>query len=167
MSGKAKIKAIPALAGVIIFCVAGCHNQAVRNFTDQHGGLDLTNDLHHRIKAGLLLPDKEPITLILMGHDGDLEKPAPGSYARFSWDGGTFWVKADDLARVNVYCNRSTVYGHIQIAGGTGSLGVQRDFFENPTHPVRPIFVTTLVDPISGTESTSDGAATFSPGSAK
>jgi len=157
-----KTAAILLLFGLSL--ATGCHpGRSGREFQRFNGSLDLTNDLHHRIKAGLLQPDKEPVTLVLMGGGNDPEKPAPNCFVRFTWEGGTFWVKGDDLGRVNVYCDGAAIFGHIQIAGSQGSLGVQRDFFENPTHPIRPRFITQLVEPATGTTKPLNNM-TFTPG---
>lgn len=118
--------------------MCGCTNwQSLDPFSASFGEVDITNDLHHRIKAGLLLPEKEPITLLVGTKDRlDRRFPAKGAYVRISWEGGTFWVKSDKDARLNIYMNKDTIFGHVNIAGQAGTLGVQRDFFETPVHPI-------------------------------
>lgn len=106
-------------------------------FSASFGEVDITNDLHHRIKAGIFQPNKEPVTL-LVGTKDRLNRrfPAPEAFVRFSWEGGTFWVRSGKDARVNVYLNKDTIFGHVSMAGQAGTLGVQRDFFEAPYHPI-------------------------------
>lgn len=100
--------------------------------------IDISEDLYHRMQAGLFVPGKEPLPLILMGGDpkGNLS-PVAGQYLKLSWEMGSFWVKSNDRGQVILYMNREAAFSHVQmgpVAGG--ALLVRREFIENPVHPI-------------------------------
>jgi len=105
---------------------------------------DVTEDLHHRLQAGLFEIGKDPFICELRPHSFGNEKlrlpfkQKTGAYKRahISWERGSFSVRADDHALVVVYLDAEMVFSHVQIATVKG-LQVVRNFREIVQHPVR------------------------------
>jgi hypothetical protein len=128
-----------AMAGMIA-ATSACLLDSRHDFTELKGTLDLTNDLHHRMKAGIFVPGKEPVTFLLMSGNPGVPDPSPHQYMRIATEAGSLWVKADKRGRVNVYMNNDVIFSHPKISGSNRILGVQRDFFESPQHPIKPAY---------------------------
>jgi len=99
--------------------------------------LDLTDDLYHRIKAGLFQPTREPLVLRLTraGEDGR-EVPARGEYAMFSRDEGSFGVRSDDHGAIVVHMDMEAALSHLSV-NTPRDRGLVREFHEDPRHPIR------------------------------
>ena len=127
--------------------ISGCNRSygdtKKTDFSEHFMTVDITKDLHHRMLAGLFVPSKEPVALILMGRVGKERKISPksGGWVRVSWEDNHFWVKSDNYGRVNVYMNKDTIYGHTFFTCMSES-GVTREFFDDPIHPILPRFTT-------------------------
>lgn len=106
--------------------LVGCEG---RHETRLVEAVDITSDLHHRAKAGLFLPDREPLVMRL---EGPQEGPRP--YFRISGDFGALWVRSNEDSKLVVYFDTPLFYSHVQVAGEAWAA---RMFLEWPTHPVR------------------------------
>ena len=85
---------------------------------------DVTEDLHHRIQAGVFEVGKEPLVCLVEKASIENEKrrllfqsrKSPRELVRFSWERGSFWVQADDHALVVIYMDQEAIFSHVQIA---------------------------------------------------
>lgn len=111
--------------------------QRTDTLEDDARALDLTDDLYHRIKAGLFVPGREP--LVLRAHRASgarLGDPAPGEYLTFQREGGSFGVRADRRGAVVVHMDRESALSHLVVTTQPGCDPV-REFHERPRHPIR------------------------------
>jgi hypothetical protein len=92
------------------------------------------------MQAGLFVPAKEPLPLVLLGGDPDEHMgPVAGQYLKLSWEQGSFWVKSNEKGHVVFFMNNEAAFSHLHIGPSrTGALLVQRDFIENPVYPIWP-----------------------------
>ena len=123
---------------LIVFLLGGCQKSADRldSFGKQK---DLTEDLYHRLKAGMFKVGKEPVVCQIVEtiDASSLKlKRIPRGITRISWERGTFRVQSDDLGRVVIYMDEETLFSHVQVATLKG-LGVNLLFFEDIKRPVR------------------------------
>ncbi len=105
---------------------------------------DLTEDLYHRLKAGLFEPEKDPVIAEIiikksknLFHKIDFpfySNRASDTMVRLSWERGSFWVKSDDHAHVVIYMDLEATFSHVQLATleGFGNIRVFRDGNERP-----------------------------------
>ena len=141
-------KQLTLLIGIIVLISAGCENKTddIRAFGKAK---DITEDLHHRLKAGMFEPGVDPfICQILkvpfvasvrsvLGLKTRLRmQSAPHQVVRISWDRGTFRVKADDLAHIVIYMDDEVLFSHVQIAT-LKALVLSLQFRETHQFPVR------------------------------
>jgi hypothetical protein len=95
--------------------------------------VDLTIDLHHRLKAQMFLHDREPLVLVCKSlHD---RKPAPGAPIWLRSELGSLGVRADSLGNVVTFFLGDMVYAH-PCACAPAGYGVERDFNEWPRYPI-------------------------------
>jgi hypothetical protein len=105
--------------------------------------VDLTEDLHHRLQAGLFLPEREPLVMRLTRpapgteFEQGLLLPAARTYLRFQWDRGTFDVRSDEHGAVVVHLDREAALSHLTAVVPPTLAGMSRDFPEYPVHPIR------------------------------
>lgn len=104
-------KKIIFLLVFIILIVCGCERKTadVRAFGRVK---DVTEDLYHRLKAGMFDPATDPFICAVRGSS----RKVPYGIVRISWDRGTFRVRADDHGKVVIYMNEETVFSHVQMA---------------------------------------------------
>lgn len=78
---------------------------------------DITEDLHHRLKAGMFEPGKDPffIRIRTRARSGK-PRPAVGNFVHFSWENGSFSVKVDEGAAVVMYMDAEAIFSHINFA---------------------------------------------------
>lgn len=99
--------------------------------------LDLTDDLYHRLKAGLFVPQCEPLLLRTSQLGGPSEgQPAPGEYLTFAREGGTFAVRSDRRGAVVAHLDREAALSHMTVTTRP-DCGLAREFEERPRHPLR------------------------------
>ncbi|MYG05688.1 MAG: hypothetical protein F4039_01460 [Gammaproteobacteria bacterium] len=129
---------------LVVLIVSSCQKPTSDN-EDSLGKLhDVTEDLHHRLKAGLFEPGKDPMVFRLAKQPNLYQRlklpfyseDAPHKMVRISWDRGTFWVRSDDHALVVVYMDKEAIFSHVQVATLT-EFSADRRFIENRRHPVR------------------------------
>lgn len=104
-----------ALLGVIVVLIlmgGGCEKKAAEHIHTFGKGKDVTEDLHHRLKAGMFDPSTDPFVCEIRG----LVSKMPRAIVRISWDRGSFRVQADDLGKVVFYMDEEVVFSHVQIA---------------------------------------------------
>jgi len=120
-----------------LVAAAVCVAAGARVRGDTHEALDLTDDLYHRIKAGLFVPACEPLVLRVTragtAREGD---PAPGEYLTFARDSGSFAVKTDARGNVVVHMDLEAALSHIRVIT-LPERGLVREFDESPHHPIR------------------------------
>ena len=98
---------------------------------------DITEDLHHRLQAGLFIPGKDPVISQVVRRENRIDKlrlsfinkDAPHTNVRISWERGSFWVKSDDHAHVVMYMDWEATLSHVQLTTlkGFGSMRVFSD----------------------------------------
>ena len=106
--------------------------------------IDTTEDLHHRLKSGIFVPETDPVLFYL-------KKRNPKKYlrllpfynerethimARLSWAHGSFWVQANELELVVIYMDREAIFSHVQITA-SDEFRILRRFLEKVPHPIR------------------------------
>ena len=102
---------------------------------------DITEDLHHRLKAGMFEPGKDPffIRIRTRGRRGK-SQPAVGNFVHFSWENGSFSVKVDEGAAVVMYMDAEAIFSHINFSTdrryNAGTLYAE--------YPRRPVVTTPL-----------------------
>lgn len=92
--------------------------------------IDLTEDLHHRMAAGILNFDYEPLVL-----DWTSNSRRHWEYAVFTAEVGEIRVQRRGVPVV-VYFDEIARWSHIQLSGWPTDLGVTRFFPHNPIHPL-------------------------------
>lgn len=102
---------------------------------------DLTEDLHHRLKADMFEIGKEPVVCrITQIANSGANMPelisAPHEIARISWDRGAFRVRSDDLGFIVIYMDEEVLFSHVHVATHERFV-VNLLFFEEIKHPVR------------------------------
>ena len=136
------VKKLVILLNIILFAILGCQGPAADSERDFGKAADVTEDLYHRLQAGLFEIGKEPfICEFVTNSPRKFEFPfsrRKGAYqmSRISWDRGSFWVQTDDHALIVVYFDDETTLGHIQIAPSKG-FQIVRQFREFIQRPVR------------------------------
>ncbi len=126
------------------FILSGCQDSIVEDPNAFGYKFDVTEDLHHNLKAGLFEPEKDPMICHIIKKPNLYQKlglpfynnSAPHKMVRISWERGTFWVKSDDRALVVIYMDPETTYSHVQIATPKG-LSSARVFKDKREIPVR------------------------------
>lgn len=123
-------KTIAPLAAILIlvFIESGCQqpSQAIDAFGKT---TDVTESVHHRLKAGMFDSAKDPFVyqIVKTPAFGTLRaflrnpaamqfKKVPHQMTRISWDRGTFRVRSDDQGRVVIYMDEETLLSHVQLA---------------------------------------------------
>ena len=105
---------------------------------------DITEDLYHRLKAGLFEPGRHPVICRILKNSHPLHKlripfyseEAPHEMVRFSWERGSFWVKSNDRALVVIYMDVEATYSHVQMAT-LERFNNSREFRKRYEHPIR------------------------------
>lgn len=104
---------------------------------------DVTEDLYHRIKAGMFEPGIDPYVCRVMGnvtmtHFNSISRvryqKVRHSIVRISWERGAFRVKGDDMARVIIYMDEEALFSHVQVAAPK-QFGLTVEFREYQVHP--------------------------------
>lgn len=106
--------------------------------------IDVTEDLHHRLKAGLFEAGKDPVICEINRYSNLYQKlrlpfyndKAPHTMIRVSWERGSFWVRSDDKALVVIYMDAEAIFSHVQITTLEG-FGSARQFRYTAEHPIR------------------------------
>ncbi len=134
-----------ALALIFLIEIAvGCQRPMDADPSALSRKTDITEDLYHRLKAGLFIAGKNPVILQIVKHPNlfhRLQLPfysirAPREMARISWDRGSFWVAADDHALVVIYMDVEATYSHVQIET-LEKFDNSRQFRREYEHPIR------------------------------
>ena len=94
--------------------VSNCQEPTSDNEDSLQKPHDVTEDLYHRLKAGIFEPGKDPMIFSLVKKPNLYQRlklpfyseAAPHEMARVSWERGTFWVKSDDHALVVIYMDK-------------------------------------------------------------
>ena len=97
---------------------------------------DITEDLHHRLSAGMFKPGKDPffIRIHTRGRSSK-SQPAVGSFVHFSWENGSFSVKADEGASVVMYMDTEAIFSHINFSADR-RYSLSTLYTEYPQRPV-------------------------------
>ena len=136
-----------ALAGfvqIILLILGGCQNPNSDTSPTFGHQIDVTEDLYHRLKAGLFEVRKDPLICQVLKRrnpDQKLRFPfskeeAPHQMVRISWERGSFWVKSDNHALVVIYMDEEAIFSHVQVATLEG-FATSRIFRESIEHPIR------------------------------
>lgn len=128
-------RAPSALAAAALMCVLGA-SASDSSRSDESEVLDLTDDLYHRIKAGLFSPASEPLVLRLRKMEPSLGAPVPDEYVTFTRDEGSFAVRTDERGAVVVHLDVEAALSHLKVSAGP-EYGIVREFEEDPRHPIR------------------------------
>lgn len=124
---------------------SGCQNSKLDTTAPVLGQYsDLTEDLHHRLQAGLFVPGKDPVVAHIIRHEKRIDKlrlpfineDAPHTNVRISWERGSFWVKSDDHAHVVIYMDWEATLSHVQLTTFKG-FGNSRVFSDRDKIPIR------------------------------
>lgn len=97
---------------VLVFISEGCEKKVAEDGNAFGKRKDVTEDLHHRLKAGMFDPSTDPFVCEIISIRGQVSH----GIVRISWDRGTFRVRADDLGKVVMYMDEESVFSHIQMA---------------------------------------------------
>lgn len=105
---------------------------------------DITEDLHHRLQAGLFIPGTDPVIAHVIRRKNRIDKlrlafikrDAPHTYVRIYWEHGSFWVKSDDHAYVVMYMDWEATLSHVQLTTLKG-FGSHRVFSDRGQIPFR------------------------------
>jgi hypothetical protein len=129
--------ALLLITAIICFCF-GCQSKV--DDIDAFGKTkDVTEDLHHRLKAGIFKPGIDPFVCQILKPTSIFNfratfrlgprlkfQAVPRQKVRLSWDRGAFHIESDDQARVVIYMDEESTFSHVQIAPRKGlGLGVQ------------------------------------------
>lgn len=132
------------MLNLIFCCWSGCEKSTSETVVVWGKVHDVTEDLHHRLQAGLFEIGKDPLIceIIDSPRSGNIsrlalkKKAGARKIARISWEGGSFWVKSDDHALIVTYLDAEAALSHIQIATSKG-FQVTLQFREIIEHPIR------------------------------
>lgn len=138
------IKGLIVLLLIIVLSLSSCQKMPSDREVIWGKAQDVTEDLHHRLQAGLFEIGKDPFICELIPHSfGNQKLRLPfkqkaGAYkrTRISWDRGSFSIRADDHALIVVYLDAEMTFSHVQIATVKG-FQVVRNFREIVQHPIR------------------------------
>ena len=107
---------------------------------------DLTEDMYHRLKAGLFEPENDPMIAEIIRKKSKnpfhkigfpfYSNKAPHTMVRLSWERGSFWVKSDDHAYIVIYMDMEATFSHVQLATLEG-FGNIRKFRAGNERPIR------------------------------
>ena len=125
---------------IIVILMSGCQNSTLYTWGEE---LDITEDLYHRIKAGLFEVGEEPVVCHIVRYPNlytRLRLPfysesAPHTMVRVSWERGSFLVKSDDQALVVIYMDSEVIFSHVHIATPEG-FSNDREFRGKGEHPI-------------------------------
>ena len=100
--------------------------------------VDLTEDLYHRIKAKMFLPEHEPVIIRATTETADGRLMAlTNQYFRFSWEQGVFDVKTSGTGIIAIHMDQESVMSHLSISSPSGISGMTREFRQVVLHPVQ------------------------------
>ena len=118
---------------ILLICIIVLNLGACREPTVGEGYIrDITDDLYHRLRAGIFEPENEPCVVRMVLPSG---RVTPGALLRVSWEHGSFRVKSNQDALVVMYMDTEAILNHVRIENiSTGSTMLL--FMEHPTHPI-------------------------------
>lgn len=144
-----QLKKLIAFAFVILLqitaiLISGCQSPISDSYTTFGQTSDITEDLYHRLKAGLFEIGKDPVICRVVKKSNLYQRlrlpfyseRAPHKMVRVFWERGSFWVKSDDHALVVIYMDVEATFSHVQIATLEG-LGNDREFMESTERPIQ------------------------------
>jgi hypothetical protein len=101
--------------------------------------LDLTDDLYHRLKAGLFVPECEPLVIRASSHPEEDEEPrsVAHEYYRFEWHLGRFDVRTSETGVIVLHADREALLSHLRIWSPALHHSMAREFLHYPAHPIR------------------------------
>lgn len=132
------------MLGIIAYFWNGCQKNTSDPTVIWGKVHDVTEDLHHRLQAGLFEIGKDPLIceIINSQHSRKIsllpfqKRIGAAKMVRISWERGSFWVKSDDHALVITYLDAEAALSHIQITSLKG-FQVVLQFREIIEHPIR------------------------------
>ncbi len=142
--GKLMFLALTVFVQITLLILSGCQPPTSNTYIDLGPGIDISENIYHRLKAGLFEIRKDPVILRVMKkptpgtkilHPRDLET-APHKMVRISWELGSFFVESDDSALVVIYLNKQAAFSHIQVTPLEG-FNLNQHFRESVQHPIR------------------------------
>ena len=141
---RGMVLAFPILVQISILLMSGCKNPTSDIPYALGGNVDVTEDLYHRLKAGLFEAGKDPVICEINQHSSLPQKlrfpfhssKAPYTMIRVAWERGSFWVESDDRALVVIYMDPEAIFSHVQITTLEG-FGATRQFRYRAEHPIR------------------------------
>ena len=145
-NNKLGILLIFALAGflqIAAVLMGGCQNTR-SDIPTFRAPIDVTEDLHHRLKAGLFQPEKDPVICHIKKKRNIYTKlrlpfyteEAPHTMVRIHWERGSFWVYSNDRAHLIFYMDAEVTFSHVQVSTPEG-FGNTREFWVRNTYPGR------------------------------
>lgn len=129
---------------ITLLIQSGCQTPTPHTPRALGPGIDITENIYHRLKAGLFEIKKDPVILRVVKkpaqdtkffHPLDLKK-APHTMVRVSWELGSFFVKSDNRALVVIYLNNEAALSHIQVAPLEG-FNLNQHFREKVQPPIQ------------------------------
>jgi hypothetical protein len=104
-----------------------------------HHPLDLTDDLYHRIRAGLFVPECEPLLIRSTDHAEGAEPTVAlaGVWYRFDGHMGSFELETSASGAIVVHANREALLSHLTITSPRFHHSMTREFLQYPSHPMR------------------------------
>lgn len=136
------VKGSVVILSFVVLSLCGCQKKPSDTEVVWGKAQDVTEDLHHRLQAGIFEIGKDPLICELSPYSPRKSRfpfePRVGAYqfTHISWERGSFWVKTDDHALIVIYLDAESALSHIQIAPING-FQVIRQFRELIQHPVR------------------------------
>lgn len=118
---------------ILVLILSGCGELEL----DQ--GHDITEDLYHRLIAGIFEPGKDPFIIHVRSGQHKTNYPITESFVRFSSENGGFWVKSDETASVIMYMDKVATFSHIHFFVDR-RYQVFTIYIEHPTRPVSNLF---------------------------
>ncbi len=124
--------------GLAILCLSLLACQQSNNQPLESTGMitDITEDFHHRMKAGALDLRKEPVVVSVVKNTRAGLVDIPDAYVRVYWELGSFWVKSNDNCLVVMHWNQDVAYGHVKVVASTQGDATRRHFRHDPVHPL-------------------------------
>lgn len=134
---------------LLILTESGCQRKTSEDISIFGRETDVTESVHHRLKAGIFDPATDPfvyqtvqipffvnLRAFFRSQVAMRFKRVPYQIARISWDRGSFRVRSDDQGRVVIHMDEETLFSHVQIAT-LKKFGHSIEFREINQHPYR------------------------------
>lgn len=134
-------KGLIVLLGIMTLTLGGCEKRISDTALSWGKEKDITEDLYHRLQAGIFEVGKDPFICELIPNSSRTlrvpfkpRRTGAHEMVRITWERGSFWVQTDDHALIVIYLDEESVFGHVQVAPvrGFDTILQFRQFLETP-----------------------------------